>query len=54
MKHFLIPAVLVAACGLAAAKIPAPVLDDAAKAKAAEAAGRPPVAEPVSDKAAGE
>ncbi|WP_298926161.1 hypothetical protein [uncultured Ramlibacter sp.] len=40
MKHFLIPAVLVAACGLAAAKIPAPVLDDAAKAKAAEAAAK--------------
>jgi hypothetical protein len=40
MKQLLIPAVLAAACGLAAAKIPAPVLDDAAKAKAAEAAAK--------------
>jgi len=40
MKQLLIPALLACACGVAAAKIPAPVLDDAAKAKAAEAAAK--------------
>jgi len=40
MKQLLIPALLAAACGLAPAKIPAPVLDDAAKAKAAETAAK--------------
>ena len=40
MKQLLLPAVLAAACSLALAKIPPPVLDDAAKAKAAEAAAK--------------
>lgn len=40
MKQLLLPAMLAAACSLALAKIPAPVLDDAAKAKAAEAAAK--------------
>lgn len=40
MKQLLLPALLAAACGVALAKIPAPVLDDAAKAKAAEAAAK--------------
>jgi hypothetical protein len=40
MMKSLIAAAALAACGLALAKIPAPVLDDAAKAKAAEAAAK--------------
>lgn len=40
MKKFMLSAVAAALCGLASAKLPAPVLDDAAKAKAAEAAAR--------------
>lgn len=40
MKKTLIAAAALAACGYALAKIPAPVLDDAAKAKAAEAAAK--------------
>lgn len=36
----LLPVLALAACGAALAKIPAPVLDDAAKAKAAEAAAK--------------
>ena len=40
MKQLLLPAVLAAACTLSLAKIPPPVLDDAAKAKAAEAAAK--------------
>lgn len=40
MKKLWIAAMLAAACGASLAKIPAPVLDDAAKAKAAEAAAR--------------
>jgi hypothetical protein len=38
MKPILVTGALVAACTLALARIPPPVLDDAAKAKAAEAA----------------
>jgi hypothetical protein len=38
MKQLFLSAGLLAACGVALAKIPAPVLDDAAKLKAAEAA----------------
>lgn len=40
MKNIWIAAMLAAACGASLAKIPAPVLDDAAKAKAAEAAAK--------------
>ena len=40
MKNLWIAAVLAAACVASLAKIPAPVLDDAAKAKAAEAAAK--------------
>jgi hypothetical protein len=40
MNKLLFPAVLAAFCGAALAKIPAPVLDDAAKLKAAEAAAK--------------
>lgn len=40
MIRFALTAVALAFCGLAAAKIPPPVLDDAAKAKAAEAAAK--------------
>ncbi|MDB5948067.1 MAG: hypothetical protein JWQ33_3093 [Ramlibacter sp.] len=40
MKNLCIAAMLALACGAGIAKIPAPVLDDAAKAKAAEAAAR--------------
>lgn len=40
MKNIWIAALLAAACGAGLAKIPAPVLDDAAKAKAAEAAAK--------------
>ena len=40
MKNFCIAAMLAAACGAGIAKIPPPVLDDAAKAKAAEAAAK--------------
>jgi hypothetical protein len=40
MNKLLIPALLAVACGAAWAKIPAPVLDDAAKLKAAEAAAK--------------
>ena len=40
MNKLLIPAVLAAVCGAALAKIPVPVLDDAAKLKAAEAAAK--------------
>ena len=40
MKQLLLPAVLAVACSFALAKIPPPVLDDAAKAKAAEAAAK--------------
>ena len=40
MKKALLTAALFAACGLALARIPAPVLDDAAKAKAAETAAK--------------
>jgi hypothetical protein len=40
MKQTLLTAALVAVCGVAFAKLPAPVLDDAAKAKAAETAAR--------------
>lgn len=40
MKQLILVATLAAACGLAAAKLPAPVLDDAAKAKAAETAAK--------------
>lgn len=40
MKNVWIAAILAAACGASLAKIPAPVLDDAAKAKAAEAAAK--------------
>ena len=40
MKQLILVATLAAACGLVAAKLPAPVLDDAAKAKAAEAAAK--------------
>lgn len=36
MKHVLSTGVLLVACGMALAKLPAPQLDDAAKAKAAE------------------
>ena len=40
MKKFCIAATLAVACGAGLAKIPPPVLDDAAKAKAAEAAAK--------------
>ena len=40
MKNLCIAAMLAVACGAGLAKIPPPVLDDAAKAKAAEAAAR--------------
>ena len=40
MKNLCIAAMLAAACGVGLAKIPAPVLDDAAKAKAAETAAK--------------
>jgi len=40
MKQLLLPAALAVACSFALAKIPPPVLDDAAKAKAAEAAAK--------------
>ncbi|RZJ21967.1 MAG: hypothetical protein EOO54_11955 [Haliea sp.] len=40
MKQLLLPALLATACSLALAKLPVPVLDDAAKAKAAEAAAK--------------
>lgn len=40
MKSILVSGVLAVACGLVLAKLPAPVLDDAAKAKAAETAAR--------------
>ena len=40
MKNTLFAAALLAACAVAHAKIPPPVLDDAAKAKAAEAAAK--------------
>ena len=40
MKKLLLTAAALAACSLALAKIPPPVLDDAAKAKAAEAAAK--------------
>ncbi len=40
MKNIWIAAMLAAACGASLAKIPAPVLDDAAKAKAAEVAAK--------------
>jgi hypothetical protein len=40
MKNICIAAMLVVACGAGIAKIPPPVLDDAAKAKAAEAAAK--------------
>jgi hypothetical protein len=40
MNKLLIPVLLAAVCGAALAKIPAPVLDDAAKAKAAEATAK--------------
>ena len=40
MKNLLIAGVLAVACGASLAKIPAPVLDDAAKAKAAETAAK--------------
>ena len=40
MKKILLTGVLFAACGLAAAKLPAPQLDDAAKAKAAETSAK--------------
>ena len=40
MKQLLLSAALLAACGFAMAKIPAPVLDDAAKLKAAETAAK--------------
>ena len=40
MKNVWIAAMLAAACGAGLAKIPAPVLDDAAKAKAAETAAK--------------
>lgn len=40
MKKFLVASLLLSASVLVAAKIPAPVLDDAAKAKAAETAAK--------------
>lgn len=40
MKNVLMAAVVAAACGAALAKLPAPVLDEAARAKAAETAAR--------------
>jgi hypothetical protein len=40
MKQALLTGALIAACGLALAKLPAPQLDDAAKAKAAETAAK--------------
>jgi hypothetical protein len=40
MKNLWIAGILAAACAASLAKIPAPVLDDAAKAKAAEAAAK--------------
>ncbi len=40
MKRMIVIAVAVAGCGIAAAKLPVPVLDDAAKAKAAETAAK--------------
>jgi hypothetical protein len=40
MKKFLVASLLLSASFLASAKIPAPVLDDAAKAKAAETAAK--------------
>jgi hypothetical protein len=40
MKSILVPAALAVACAMAMAKLPAPVLDDAAKAKAAETAAK--------------
>jgi hypothetical protein len=40
MKKFLLTAAALAACSMALAKIPPPVLDDAAKAKAAETAAK--------------
>lgn len=40
MKPILVSSALLAACTFALAKIPAPVMDDAAKAKAAEAAAK--------------
>jgi hypothetical protein len=40
MKNLWIAALVAAACGSALAKLPVPVLDDAAKAKAAEAAAK--------------
>lgn len=40
MKKFMLSALAAAVCGLASAKLPTPTLDDAAKAKAAEAAAR--------------
>ena len=40
MKAILVPGVVALACGLALAKLPAPQLDDAAKAKAAETAAK--------------
>lgn len=40
MKNLCIAAMLAVACGAGLAKIPTPVLDDAAKAKAAEAAAK--------------